>query len=121
MLDALDAQRAHARCKARLADRLCDPQPGSDLREFGPDPDCAISRFICDGEKTLGCSPEVCLLKAAHTTVHSVAIGLAQRRAMGQVIDVDFEFGTHSNLGAASSSLISAVWRLEKKLHALVG
>jgi hypothetical protein len=119
MLDALDALRAHARCKARLADRLLTSQPGSNFGEFGPDPDCGLARFIRDSESMFGCSADICLLKAAHATLHSVAIGLAQRRAKGQVIDVDFEFGAHSNLGAASSSLISAVWRLEKKLHAM--
>jgi hypothetical protein len=119
MLDSLEALCAHARCKKRLAYRLGQEKLAADFREFSPDENCAVVRFIRDGEKAFGSSPEICRLKEAHATVHSVAIGLAQKRAAGQKFDVEYELGSHSNFGAASSSLISAIWRLDQRVHSV--
>ena len=46
-------------------------------------------------------------------------MGLAEKRACGQKIDIAVEFGSQSNFGAASSLLISAIWKMERKLHSM--
>lgn len=121
MLSTADALRAHGHCKAKLAAYLSSTGPARDEHDFCPDPKCGVVRFIKESEDTFGGATEIRLLKVAHATVHAVALGLAQKRASGELMDVEFELGAHSNYGAASSSLVAAIWRLEKKLHSMAG
>lgn len=120
MLNPSEALRAHTRCKARMVAALRKPQR-TPLRydEMLPHEDCVFLRFIKEHSDDRSLEPEISALRSAHATVHSVAIGLMQKRALGQRIDFDLEFSPSSNFGAASSSLINAVWRLEKKLHGM--
>jgi len=120
MLNALAALQAHEDCKARLAMNLrrrivCL----SDYRELAPDHECVLVRFIRENTGAADLEPELSQLRAAHATVHTIAIALAQKHAEGQDIDIATELAPFSNFGAASSSLVSAIWRLEKKLHSL--
>jgi hypothetical protein len=120
MLNASDALRAHTRCKARIAAILKQPRTiAVEYQEALPHGDCVLVRFIKEHDGDHALEPELSVLRSAHATVHSVAIGLVQKRAAGQRIDFDVEFSPSSNFGAASSSLINAVWRLEKKLHSM--
>jgi hypothetical protein len=120
MLNASEALRAHAWCKSRLAAILKRPRSEAvQYDELLPHCNCVLVRFIAEHEGDCDLEPEMSVLKTAHATVHTVAIGLAQKRIAGQRIDLDLEFSPSSNFGAASSSLVNAVWRLEKKLHSM--
>jgi hypothetical protein len=115
MLDAFVALCAHANCRARAAARFREPQSELSFGEFNPRLDCEVVHFIQECSAVYGDSPDVLVLKAAHATVHSVLIGLAQKRKTGQPVNADVEFAPNSNFGAASSSLVSAIWRMERK------
>ena len=120
MLSASDALRAHDDCKARLAAKVGRRITNlSEYRELAPDHECQLVRFIRENAGDPGLEPELAQLRTAHATVHSIAIALAQKHADGQVIDVETEFALSSNFGAASSSLVAAIRRLEKKLRSL--
>ena len=120
MLNALGALRAHDDCKARLAEKVGRrPRCTSDYRGFAPDQECLLVRFIRENAGDPDLEPELTQLRTAHATVHSIAIALAQRPADGQDIDIETEFAPSSNFGAASSSLVAAIWRLEKKLRSI--
>jgi hypothetical protein len=120
MLSASDALRAHDDCRARLAAkvgrRINDP---SEYREFAPDHECLLVRFIRENTGAPDLEPELSQLRTAHATVHRVAIALALKHAEGQDIDIDAEFAPCGNFGAASSSLTTAIRRLDKKLRSL--
>jgi len=119
MSDAFLALKAHARCKSRLAAYLAHPNTEPQWNQVTANPQCELVQFIQECATKFGPSPEVRLLQSAHATVHSVAMGLAQKRAAGGKFDVVLEFGTQSNYGAASSLLVSAIWKMERKLHSM--
>ena len=120
MLNGRDAVRAHDDCKTRLAVKVGQPiSCPSDYRGFAPDHECLLVRFIRQYAGAPDLEPELSQLRTAHATVHSIAIALAQKHTDGQRIDIETEFAPYSNFGAASSSLVTAIWRLEKKLHSL--
>ena len=121
MLSALDALCAHDDCKARLAAkvgrRINNPL---EYRELAPDHECLLVRFIRENSGAPDLEPELSQLRVAHATVHRVAIALAQKHADGQDVDIAAEFAPHSNFGAASSSLVAAIRRLDQKLRSLM-
>lgn len=119
MMNTSDALRAHARCRARLALCLGKNWTSVDLKEFTPHPDCSLVRFLKDAQNLCGPLAEIDMARTAHATVHSVALGLAQKRMAGLHVDTDVEFGEAGNFGSASSLLVSSLWRLEKKLHTM--
>lgn len=121
MLTTHDALQAHARCKTRISACFAKGQGSIDPNCLTPNPDCALVRFLDEAENVSGSIPEIAAARAAHATVHSVTIGLAQKRKSGRRIDVGFEFGSTGNFGSASSSLVSSLWKLEKKLHTMAG
>ena len=122
MLDASDALRAHAQCKTKLADVLKRRIYHNPYYcELAPDHDCMLVRFIRENDGAPGLEPELTQVKAAHATVHTAAIGLAQKRASGDPINLEHEFAPSSNFGAASAALVAAIWKLEKKLHSMAG
>jgi hypothetical protein len=122
MLNAFDALRAHDDCKARLAAKVVRPiNNPSEYRELAPDHECLLVRFIRENTGALDLEPELTQLRIAHATVHCVAIALAQKHADGQDIDIAVEFAPNSNFGAASSSLVAAIKRLDKKLQSVMG
>jgi len=119
-LNVADALHAHSRCKAHLLEMLKQGRgAASDHRDFAVDPDCTLVRFIQQHEGVDAYEPELSRLKIAHAAVHSVVIDLVGLRAAGKPIDIENEFAQHGNFGAASSSLLSAIWRLETKLGSL--
>jgi hypothetical protein len=122
MLNASDALRAHTRCKARLAELLARKgSHANDHNEFSPQQECILVRFIRENDGATDLEPELGMVRSAHATVHCVVIGLVQKRALGECIAMDREFAANSNFGAASSSLVTAIWNLEKKLHSMAG
>jgi len=121
MMNTSDALRAHARCRSRLATCLGKNWASVDLKDFTPHPECNLVRFLKDAENLCGPLAEIGMARTAHATVHSVALGLAQKRMTGLVVDIDTEFSEVGNFGSASSLLVSSLWRLEKKLHTMAG
>jgi len=120
MLNISEALRAHARCKSRFVEQLRRPcRDPNYLNEFTPHRDCVLIRFIEENKGDPDLEPELSILRTAHATVHTVAIGLAQKYAAGQIVNLEAEFAPNANFGGASSSLVSAIWRLEKKLHSM--
>jgi hypothetical protein len=120
MLDTTDALRAHSRCRNRLTDLLSRQAFHSPyFCELAPDPDCQLSRFIRENDGDPSLEPELNMVRIAHATMHCVAIGLAQKRVAGETLDIQNELRPSGNLGAASASLVSAIWKLEKKLRSL--
>jgi hypothetical protein len=120
MLDVADVLSAHIHCKVRLAEMLSQPTHSrSSYCDFAPDQDHVITRFIRERQRNPKQELELTKIRAAHATVNSVIIGLAQKRAAGLPINVEREFSPRGNFGAASQSLVNAIWALEKKLHSL--
>ena len=112
-MNAADAIQAHLQCTARLTARL------KRMRHIdGADGQCEFLRWVRKSETRLGHLPEFSAVRRAHETFHIVAAGLAQRLQADALIDVDREFGTHTNLGAASSSVPTAIRILEKRVRA---
>lgn len=120
MLNAWDALRAHQHCKARLAETIKNKSfDGSCFGAVKPQEECCLVRFIREHEMHPGLKPEIEMLRTAHATVHRVAVWLAEKRAAGEPLDPQVDFSESSNFGAATSSLVTAIWRLERKLQSL--
>ena len=121
MLDISDALHAHAHCRALIVQSLRQSPACMEYIDFKPHEDCPLVRFLHDCQARHANWPEIGLIRTAHISLHSLATDLARRRMAGEYVNADAENAPGGRIDSAATSLVAALWRLERRLHSLAG
>ena len=121
MLDVSDALHAHMQCRALMVKNLKQPPACMEYLDFRPFQDCVLERFVHECEQRHIDWPEIELVRSAHNSLHKLVTDLARRRISGEYVNVDAENAREGRIDNASSALVAALWRLERRLHSLAG
>lgn len=106
-----DAVQAHFLCRAELAARWTLPCSVASAGE------CKLMSWLSRNEASLGHLPEFGMVKFTHDTFRRIANELVTRVKKDQAIDVNRECGAHTDLGAASSSCVTAFRILQHRVR----